>query len=113
VVFKDFLCFTICITYFCSFGAMNELPIIRQFTLQQLDSFRWRIWNTFKVSVLPIALPIIIADLQTTGSLRALISTTLWHTVAYTVVISLLIGLLAGLEKVSRMKQDHNEEEEE
>lgn len=73
-------------------------------TQKQIESFKWRVWNTFKSTILPVAAVTIYARLsQTEGQIDILGSWELWEAVIYAVLISLLGSLVAGVDKVKRM----------
>lgn len=71
-----------------------------------LKSFTYRAWNTFKSIILPIALPIIYADLQSTpDDISGILHGHLWMKVVYAVLIALVGSAIAGLDKVNRLKK--------
>ena len=74
-------------------------------TDKQWDSFKWRIWNTFKSVILPIILSMVLIQLQDhPNDLTCLLERTFWLNVAYSVVVALVGSTLAALDKVNRMK---------
>ena len=77
--------------------------MINLFTPEQLDSLKWRIWNTFKSVVLPIVLGMVLVELQEHGNFDGILTKDVWINIAYAVVVALVGSTIAGLEKVSRM----------
>ena len=77
--------------------------MINLFTPEQLDSFKWRIYNTFKSVVLPIVLGMVLVELQEHGNFDGIITKEVWINIAYAVVVALVGSTIAGLDKVSRM----------
>lgn len=77
--------------------------MINLFTPEQLDSLKWRIWNTFKSVVLPIVLGMVLVELQEHGNFDGILTKDVWINIAYAVVVALVGSAIAGLEKVSRM----------
>lgn len=77
--------------------------MINLFTPEQLDSFKWRITNTFKSIILPIVLGMILRELQEHGNFDGILTKDVWINIAYAVVVALVGSTIAGLEKVSRM----------
>lgn len=67
-----------------------------------LESFIWRFYNTFKVSIFPAVALVLLGELEKTGDLSCLADPNTWGKVGYAVVVSLLTATLAGLDKVSR-----------
>ena len=69
-------------------------------------AFAWRVYNTFKTIILPVALPVIIAhcDYYQDNIFLMFISKELWLNLAYVSIIALLGSALAGLDKVYRME---------
>ena len=83
-----------------------------QLTSEQLSSFKWRIWNTFKSVILPIVLSMILIQLENhPNDLSCLAERSFWLNMAYAVLVALVGSTLAGLEKVTRMKTAVNIEE--
>lgn len=74
------------------------------FTPDQLNSFKWRTWNTFKTVVLPIILSMLLVQLQKYESISCLTDTEFWASMAYSVLVAIISAMLAGLDKVNRMK---------
>jgi hypothetical protein len=74
-----------------------------KFTPEQVDSFKWRVYNTFKSIILPIALGMILVELQEHGNFDGVFTKDIWIQIAYAVVVALIGSALAGLDKVSRM----------
>lgn len=71
------------------------------------EAFAWRVWNTFKSTVLPISAMIILARLNDTpNSLDVLLTKSLWESVGFAVIVSLLSGVIAGADKVKRMPKN-------
>ncbi len=81
-------------------------------TTEQWESFKWRVLNTFKSTILPIVLGMVLMELQEHGNFDGILTKDLWLNILYAVVVALLGGALAGLEKVSRMKTGVNIEKE-
>lgn len=81
-------------------------------TAEQWESFKWRIYNTFKSIILPIVLGMVLVELQEHGNFDGLINKDIWINIAYAVVVALIGSALAGLEKVTRMKTAVNTEEQ-
>ena len=77
--------------------------MINLFTPEQLDSFKWRIANTFKSIILPIVLGMILMELQEHGNFDGILTKDVWINIAYAVVVALVGSTVAGLDKVSRM----------
>lgn len=77
--------------------------MINLFTPEQLDSFKWRVYNTFKSVVLPIVLGMVLVELQEHGNFDGILTKDVWINIAYAVVVALVGSTIAGLEKVSRM----------
>jgi hypothetical protein len=77
--------------------------MINLFTPEQLDSLKWRIWNTFKSVVLPIVLGMVLVELQEHGNFDGILTKDVWINIAYAVVVALVGSAIAGLDKVSRM----------
>jgi len=87
--------------------------VSKLFTPEQLESFKWRIWNGFKSFVLPVVVGIILLDLQSTpDDLSGLLHGHLWVKVGYAVLITVLGSLSLGTDKVLRMKTEVNIEKE-
>lgn len=82
------------------------------FTPEQLESFKWRVYNVFRSTILPIVLGMILVQLKEYGNFEGLFSKDIWLRIAYAVVVALVGSALAGLEKVARMKTAVNIEEE-
>ncbi len=73
-------------------------------TPQQIDSLKWRVWNTFKSVILPIVLPIVLIELQSNpNNLDVLITWGFWVKILYATLVALVGAAIAGLDKVSRM----------
>jgi hypothetical protein len=73
---------------------------------EQLKSFAYRVWNTFKSVILPIVLPLVAIQLENNpNDLSCLLEGEFWTSVAYAVVVALIGGAIAGLDKVSRMRK--------
>jgi hypothetical protein len=72
-------------------------------TKEQLNSFLWRCYNTFKSTILPIVLGMVLVQLQESGNFDGLFSKDIWLRIAYAVVVALVGSAIAGLDKVSRM----------
>lgn len=69
----------------------------------QVEAFLFRLWNTFKVSILPAVALVIINDMNTTpDSLAGLTHWHLWEKVLFAVLTVLLSSVLAGADKVYR-----------
>lgn len=77
--------------------------MINLFTPEQLDSFKWRVYNTFKSVVLPIVLGMVLVELQEHGNFDGILTKDVWINIAYAVVVALVGSAIAGLDKVSRM----------
>lgn len=77
--------------------------MINLFTPEQLDSFKWRVYNTFKSVVLPIVLGMVLVELQEHGNFDGILTKEVWINIAYAVVVALVGSTIAGLDKVSRM----------
>ena len=75
-------------------------------TVEQWGAFRWRVYNVFKSTILPIVLGMILLKLQETGNFDGVMSGSFWIGMLYAVVVALIGSALAGLDKVTRMKQD-------
>jgi len=86
---------------------MNKL-----LTPEQWESFKWRVWNTLRSTILPIVLGMILIELQEHGNFDGILTKDLWINIAYAVVVALVGSGLAGLEKVTRMKAAGNIEQE-
>lgn len=82
------------------------------FTAEQWESFKWRVYNVFKSTILPIVLGMILVQLQESGNFDGLFSKDIWLRIAYAVVVTLVGSSLAGLEKVVRMRAAVNVKEE-
>jgi len=81
----------------------NEKP--RFMTPEQLESFKWRIYNTFKSVVVPIILSMTLVQLEANpNNLSCLLEKQFWVNTAYAIMVALVGSVLAGLDKVSRMK---------
>lgn len=69
-------------------------------------AYAWRVYNTFKSVILPVAIPLILLKLQETpDDLSILFKGELWLQILYAVVIALLGGVVAGLDKINRMRE--------
>lgn len=74
-------------------------------TPEMLESFKWRVINTFKSVILPIVLSMLLVQLQEhPNDLRCLGEQQFWFNMAYAVLVALVGSALAGLDKVNRMK---------
>jgi len=74
---------------------------------EQWKSFAYRVWNTFKSVLLPIILPLALAQLkESPNDISCLLEVEFWEGILYAVVIALIGGAIAGLDKVSRMKKE-------
>lgn len=80
-------------------------------TPEEWNSFKWRVYNVFKSTILPIVLGMILIQLQESGNFEGLFNKDIWIRIAYAVVVALLGSATAGLEKVTRMKTATNIEE--
>jgi len=75
-------------------------------TIEQLESFKWRFYNTFKSVILPIILLQVYQELQSNpNDLGCLFTKEFINALLYAVVLALVGSLIAGAEKVSRMKR--------
>ena len=74
---------------------------------KQLESFKWRVYNT-SVSVILPAMGIVLLNAlnNTPDSLDILVSKELWVSMAYAGLVAVLSGLLAGTHKVVRMRNE-------
>ena len=76
-------------------------------TEEQVESFKWRVWNTFKSVIIPTVALILFTRLgETPNSLDQLLTKDLWEAIGYAVLISLLAGITAGADKTRRMSKD-------
>jgi hypothetical protein len=68
-------------------------------------AFFWRVYNTFKSVILPVAIPVVIYNLQAYPDEWWVIFTeaSLWGNLAYVSLLALLGSTLAGLDKINRM----------
>jgi hypothetical protein len=73
-------------------------------TAEQWDSFRWRVYNVFKSTILPIVLGMVLIELQEHGNFEGLFTKEIWVNIAYAVVVALVGSAIAGLDKVVRMR---------
>lgn len=81
-------------------------------TPEQWDSFKWRVYNTFRSIILPIVLSAIYVQLQDSpNDLTSLTDGEFWLNLLYAVIVALVGAALTGLEKVTRMKTAVNIEE--
>jgi hypothetical protein len=73
-------------------------------------AFAWRVYNTFKSIVLPVALPVILANVEyfQDNVFLMFISRELWLNLAYVSFIALIGSAIAGLDKVNRMGDGDN-----
>lgn len=71
---------------------------------KKIESFVWRVYNTFKSTILPIMLSVILVKLQDTpDDTTILLTWELWNAVLYAVVITLAGSVIAGADKVRRV----------
>lgn len=74
-------------------------------TVEQWESFKWRVINTFKSVVLPIVLSMVLVQLQNhPNDLTCLGEVQFWMNIGYAVLVAIVGSTLAGLEKVNRMR---------
>lgn len=67
-----------------------------------IDSFIWRFLNTFKATILPAVLLVLLTELEMTGDLSCLAEPATWSKVGYAGVVAFVSSVLAGLDKVER-----------
>lgn len=85
---------------------MNNLLVQRLETIQNdaWKSFAFRMYNTFKSIILPIALSLTLIQLQNhPNDLTCLLEGQFWMNMAYAIVVALVGSAIAGLDKVHRM----------
>ena len=72
---------------------------------EQLKSFLFRVYNTFKSVILPIVIPLVFIELQNNpDNVSCLLEGSFWMKVLYAVVVALVGSALAGLDKLTRTK---------
>ena len=73
--------------------------------LAKWNAFQWRVRNTFKSIVLPVALPFILAELtDNPNSFAGFVDKELWVKLAWIIAVALVGSAVAGLDKVKRMQ---------
>lgn len=71
-------------------------------TKHLIESFLWRFYNVFKVSVFPVVAFVLLKKLEERGDISCLLEAQTWQEVIYAVLVSMLTATLAGLDKVQR-----------
>ena len=70
------------------------------------SAFLWRFYNTFKSVILPVAIPVIIYNLEQHPDnwLEIFVSASFWGNLAYVSLLAILGATLAGVDKIRRME---------
>jgi hypothetical protein len=68
----------------------------------KLESFLWRVWNTFKTTALPVIAIFLLPEMGNLNGISELLSFEIWDKVLLGVVASILGSVLAGADKVIR-----------